>query len=330
MTDETTTKTRAIFAALTCLALTACGDDEAGTGSLSVLLEPEDTITAGIEAGDQGESIADGWSVSFDKYIVTIGDIDVHFATDESVGAEAGEVFSVDLAQIETSGLALWSLDGLREGRWEISFATPGAGHGAARHESVADSDFEDMVASDWTYFIDGRLSKADGESCPPAALATVGSQLPTGNSSGDNDCYSAPELRFTFGAAAETLFGPCEIDELPGFAIAADQTQSVALTIHGDHLFFNGFPTGSEGGVMRLAQWWADCDLDLDGTVTAEELEAITLSDLPELDSERYQLGGSPIEIHNMYDYVVAQLKTQGHFQGEGECALDGAAHTH
>lgn len=101
-------------------------------------------------------------------------------------------------------------------------------------------------------------------------------------------------------------------------------------MTIHGDHLFFNGFPEGDEGGVMRLAQWLADCDLNLDGTVTQAELEAIDPAQLPELD-DRYQLGGSPITpIDDMYVYVTAQLKTQGHFQGEGECPVDGLAHEH
>jgi len=30
------------------------------------------------------------------------------------------------------------------------------------------------------------------------------------------------------------------------------------------------------------------------------------------------------------MYEYVRAQLKTQGHYQGEGECPVDGVAHAH
>jgi hypothetical protein len=30
------------------------------------------------------------------------------------------------------------------------------------------------------------------------------------------------------------------------------------------------------------------------------------------------------------MYDYVIGQLKTQGHFQGEGECPVDGVEHDH
>jgi hypothetical protein len=319
------------MAALLSSFVVGCGDDSSvGKGSLSVLLEPEDTIVGGIESGDSGETIQDGWAVAFEKYIVTIGHVDVHLATDESIDAEADDIFAVDLTRIDSSGLELWTLDGLQEGRWQLSYETAGAVHGAVPHESVSMADFDSMVESDFTYLIDGTLTKSDGQSCPPSALASVGDREPNGEKSGDNDCYDAPEVRFAFGAPAETLFGRCGIDGVPGFAITADQTESVALTIHGDHIFFNGFPTGSEGGVMRLAQWLADCDLDLDGTVTQEELEAITPAELHELDPQRYQLGGATITIETMYDYVGAQLKTQGHFRGEGECAVDGAEHAH
>jgi hypothetical protein len=90
--------------------------------------------------------------------------------------------------------------------------------------------------------------------------------------------------------------------------------------------LFFNGFPEAEESSVLRLAQWLADCDLDLDGRVTVDELGRIHPDELWELDPERYQLGGSPLTpLDTMLDYVTAQLKTQGHFQGEGECGIDG-----
>jgi hypothetical protein len=322
-----------LLAALLSSAAVGCSRDDdavAGKGSLSVFVEAEDTITKGIKAGSTGEAIQDGWSVSFDRFIVTIGEIDVHLSTDESVDAEAHEAYAVDLTGVEESGLGLWELDGLQEGRWELHYATPGAVHGALRHKSVSEADFNEMVDADFTYLIDGTMSKANGQSCPPAALASVGTRKPNGETSGGNDCYDAPQVRFNFGARAETIYGPCELDEVPGFAIIAEQTESIALTIHGDHLFFNGFPEGSEGGVMRLAQWLADCDLDLDGVVTRAELEAITPAELPELDAERYQLGGAPIELTTMYDYAIAQLKTQGHFRGEGECAVDGAEHEH
>lgn len=310
--------------ALGCAALAGCAsEDDAGTGSLSVLLEPEGTIIDGIEAGDGAEDMRDGWSVAFERYIVTVGDIDVHSSTDPNVAAEAKQVFSVDLKQIDAAGAELWRLDGLREGRWEFDYSTPSARQDATRHDSVSKAEFEDMVDHGFTYVIEGAISNPDGRSCPPATLAAVGDRQPSGAPSGENDCYDAATVRFSFGAPAETRYGPCVIDDVPGFAVSAHQTQVVAVTIHGDHLFFNGFPEGSEGGVRRLAQWLADCDLDLDGTVTRAELEAIAPSDLPELDPERYQLGGAPLELKTMYDYVTAQLKTQGHFQGEGECPL-------
>jgi hypothetical protein len=295
-----------------------------------VLLEAEEVIVDGLAAGDGPDDVADGWAVAFDRYIVTVGHVDVQLSTDEGVSAEADDAFVVDLTRVPGAGLPLWSMEGLREGRWELHYATPGAGDGSTRHDSVSEADYDELVASDWTYLIDGVLSKSDGQSCPPAALAAPGGATPNGNTSGGNDCYDAPSVRFTFGATAETTFGPCEIDGVPGFSITAGSTRTVALTIHGDHLFFNGFPEGAEGGVTRVAQWLADSDLDVDGTVTAAELEAIVPSALPEID-ERFQLGGSPITpLDSMLEYVVAQLKTQGHFQGEGECPLDGVAHDH
>lgn len=313
-------------------ALAACSDadDDAGSGTLSVLLEPEDVIVNGLEAGDGADDIRDGWSVSFDKYLLAIGHIDAHLASDDGVTAEDASVYAVDLTQLPTAGLALWKLRDLRKGRWEFFFEQAGAKDGAERHDNVEADDFAEMMDNDYTYLIYGSLTHPQGQSCPPAEIAEPGDKKPNGSKSGDNPCYSASEVRFELGAEAATTFGPCETDGVPGFSIAADSQQTVSVTIHGDHLFFNGFPEGGEGGVMRLGQWLADCDLDLDGTVTRAELEEITPAQLPELD-ERFQLGGSPISpLRNMYDYVRSQLKTQGHMNGEGECPIDGVAHEH
>jgi hypothetical protein len=322
---------RGCFGLLLLCGSAACsGEEVEGTGSLSVLLEAEDVIIDGLDPGDEAENIRDGWSVRFDKFIATIGDIDVHFATDQAIEAEGEDVFVIDLTELPAGGTPLWRLDDLRAGRWEFHYGTPGAAHASTRHDSVAQADYDEMVDNDWTYLLDGSIENADGQACPPAALASTSHATPNGNMSGGNPCFDASSVRFQFGATAETSFGPCEIDGVPGFAVASGSEQTVAITIHGDHPFFNGFPESNEGGVMRLAQWLADCDLDLDGTVTRAELEAITPSMLPELD-ERYQLGGSPITpLTNMYEYLVGQLKTQGHFEGEGECPWDGTVHAH
>jgi hypothetical protein len=311
------------------VALTGCGGD-AGAGSLTALLEAEDVIVDGIEAGEGAENIRDGWSVTFDRYIAVVGALDLHLSTNEDVDVEAPEVFAVDIVQVPAAGLGLWQLDGLSAGRLEFYYSTPGASDGALRHSSVSEADFAEMVANDWTYLIDGTLRSSTGQSCPPAALAAPGARVPNGNVSGVSPCYDAAAVRFVVGANAETFYGPCEVDDVPGVAVTANGSTTVAMTLHGDHIFFNGFPEGAEGGVTRLAQWLADCDLNLDGTVTEDELQAIAPAQLAELD-DRFQLGGSPITpLDTMYTYFLAQLKTQGHFQGEGECPVDGAEHAH
>lgn len=320
-----------IAALFSMVTFAGCTADSVGRGDLRVLVEAEDVIIDGLEPGDGVENVQDGWAVSFEQYIVALGHIDVHLSTDASVSAEADEVHVIDLSAISASGESLWSLSDLEEGRWEFNYATLGAGDDATKHASVTDEDFERMAADDLTYLIRGTIEQTGGKSCPPASLATPpGGAVADGSNAAGDPCYAAPLVMFEFAAQAETRFGPCEVDEVPGFGVAAGSETSVAITIHGDHLFFNGFPEGGEGGVVRLAQWLADCDLDLDGNVTQAELEAISPSDLVEID-DRYQLGGSPITpLDSMWDYVRAQLKTQGHFQGEGECPIDGVGHDH
>lgn len=289
------------------------GDFSTDVGSLNVLLEAEDTITDGLQAGSEVENIEDGWSVTFAKYIAVVGGIDVHLATDEQVEAEASEFFAVDLTTVPENGLPLWTLPGLQAGDWAFNYALGGAaGEGVERHQSVSEEDFALMQTGDLTYLIEGTMTKEGGESCAPAA----------------DPCQANATIGFRFAEQAKTVFGPCEFDGQAGFTMPEGSSQNVGATLHGDHVFFNGFPEGDEGGVTRLAQWVADSDTNVDGTVTAEELEALTPADMPAMAD--YELGGAPITIDTLHDYVVAQLKTQGHYQGEGACAVDGVAHSH
>ncbi len=297
----------------------------AGNADLSILLEVEDTIVDGVAAGDGDEDIADGWSVSFDRYLAAIGDVQLSGIPDASAQASDTQVFVVDLTQVSQAGLPLWSIDELASGDWNIEYRTPGAsGNDVQAHSSVETADFTEMQDDDLTYLIEGSMSQSNGESCPPAGLIPNGIEVASnGNQNADgDDCYDNATISFRLGVPAATTFGPCEAEEdaEPGFNMPASGSQSVALTIHGDHIFFNGFPEGDEGGITRLAQWLADCDLNLDGEVTQAELEQIAPADLAELD-DRYQFGGATITLNTMWDYVIAQLRTQGHFQGEGEC---------
>jgi hypothetical protein len=300
----------------------ACSDDGAGQAKLAVRIDAEDVIVDGLPAGEDSVQVADGWQVDFDRYLVTVGKVELRLSTDHAVRSSAGDVFIVDLTRVPSGGLELWTLADLQAGRWEFHYRTPRAPANARRHRSVDTDVFERMVDERWTYWVSGSLRNADGRSCPPQSLATPQGAEPNGENLAGDDCYAAPVVQFDLGAAAETHFGPCEVDGLSGVAVTEGATQSVSITIHGDHLFFNGFPEGDEGSTRRLAQWLADCDLDLDGRVTTDELGQISPDVLAEFDT-RFALGGSPITpLDSMLTYVAAQLKTQGHYQGEGECA--------
>ncbi len=325
---KTATKhTLARLAALLPFAAACSSVDAGGAGMLRVVVEAEDTITAGIAAGSGEEEIQDGWSVGFDKYIAVLGDIDIALGSDQAAGAEDARVFAVDLSRAPSEGFALWSFEQLEEGRYEFAYALA-TGQEATRHESVDPADFIRLVDEDLSYLIAGILQKSDGTSCPPRAFAAPGERVAVGKNDSGDDCYANPSIAFEIAVAAPTTFGPCQIDGLSGVVIAPDKTKTSTITIHGDHLFFNGFPENSEGGVVRRAQWLADSDLDLNGTVGEDELKALEPSDLETL--AQVQLGGSPLAIDSVWTYLAAQLKTQGHYQGEGECVVDGAPSDH
>jgi hypothetical protein len=302
-----------------------------------VLVEAEDFVTQGLSAGEGVEQIQDGWSVEFDQYLVALGHITFTRSSSEveaegvfNAESSAPHAYVVNLKAIPTSGLELWRAEGMRAARWDVSYETPLASEGAVAGPSVSAEDAAKMNDEGLTYLISGELTQTGGLSCPPSELATPPEGLVSTeqNEVGDS-CYPAETVRFEVSADAETVYGPCELDGVPGVAVPSGGEATVALTLHVDHLFFNGFPEGAEGGISRRAQWLANSDLNLDGVVTMEELAAISPDRL--LDPALFQLGGSPLTpLDNLSTYVRAQLKTQGHYQGEGECAADGITHNH
>jgi len=290
-------------------------------GEVSLLLEPEAAIIDGIPAGPGAEELQDGWSVTFSKYIMSLGPVELRSRSGEARAFDSAR-WAVDLRRLPARGSALWEISGLEEGRWDVHFATEASGY--ERHDTVSVSDFEALVAGGLTHIVSGTLEHPSGVSCPPASVKAIPSGAePVGQNAASDDCYARSRLTFSIQLRAEVTYGPCSIDGLPGVAAVAEQLATAAISMHGDHLFFGGFPEGSEGEVRRYAQWLADSDLNLDGSVTGAELEQIQPAMLAEFD-ERFPLGGSPLRpIDNLLTYVASQLSTQGHFAGEGECSV-------
>lgn len=263
----------------------ACGDGEGGSGSLRVQLSAEESITSGLASGADPEQTRD-CAVAYDKYLVAIGRVKLARGG-EMRGSDA--VYVADLKQVGTQGPEIASFPDLPSGQWErFEYETPAAAAGALPLGTLAPGDLDVMVAKGLTYWIEGSVS------CPERSV------------------------RFTFQVAVPTRYYECESDGEPGVAVGGGGASTALLTLHGDHLWFDALPNGSEGTVMRRAGWILKADADGDGRVVTEDLSAVRAEEaFPS--ALGYNLGGASIS--NALDFVRAQLGTQGHLNGEGEC---------
>jgi hypothetical protein len=298
------------LALLVSLLAIGCGPGGSGaTGDVQFFLEAEDTITEGLVPGTEEENVVDGWTVSYSQFLVAIGDVELGRSADASATQRDPDVLVIDLATLPASGTELTRFDDLAAVRWDrLGYSTPAATADAIRDPSVSAADFDAMVAGGCSYLISGTVSSPTGQSCPPGGA-----------------CAPATQIEFSFCIPAPIAFESCQSsDGMPGISVTAGGTTSGAFTIHGDHLWFNAFPTGGEGTIERRAQWIADADTNQDGTVTQAELEAIDAAQLF-TSARHYSLAGAPagIIVDTAWDFVIAQATTQGHFQGEGECTF-------
>lgn len=264
----------------------ACGDDGDGRGQLQVRVQAEASITEGLTAGS-GEDDID-YGVTFTKYLVAIGKVGLGRSGQGE--RRDDRVFVVDMLKVGEQGLDLLELSDLQSGRWEqLSYETPIPAAGAVALTGVAAADLQVMIDNQYTYWIEGTVA---------------GPQKP---------------VTFSFQVGVPAVFSECQTNARPGVAIPDGGRGSVNLTLHGDHLFFNGFLSGSEAAIKRSSKWLTEpgVDRDGDGHVETKELRMLPAEQvLPGVNT-----GGAPFPINDALDFVRAQLATQGHVNGEGEC---------
>ncbi len=274
--------------------LAGCGDEGAGgDGNLSVRIQAEDTIPGGLQAGDGDESITDGFDVDFSRYVISIGMVSMS-QLDGRNAQSSDAVAIADFTRLGSSAPELTSFMGIPTGQYtELGFETPVPGS-AAVNLNAEEADFDAMVSNGWSYLIDGTLTRVQ----------------------------DGAERRFVIEAAVPAVYTACAVEDLePGVNVGTGST--LEITMHGDHLFFNGFPE-EEGNIARQAQWlWDVEDVDEDDVITRVDLEAATDigSLFPSPPAGTYELTGGPLPINSAWDFVRAQLATQGHIFGEGEC---------
>ncbi|MEM7437907.1 MAG: hypothetical protein AAF436_22355 [Myxococcota bacterium] len=296
-------------------AAAGCGDDSSGTGAtgggtggtggtggstgdgnVTININPEDTITNGIEScagSDEEECISDGYSVSFSKYIITVGFVDMA-QVDGANPQMSNAVAVAEFTNLSEAGSTLTEFNGIPIGQYtEFAYQTPLLTEDAENINGVSEDDLNNMRDNNLTYIIEGQITSDD---------------------TGDT-------LDFLIEANVESFYTGCgEEGGEAGINVSTSGTDQI--TMHGDHVFFNGFPA-DESGVQRLAEWmWLVDDTNSDGVLTQVDFEAAT--DLGTLyPSPPYSdLNAGPAgTLTNAWDFVRSQLGTQGHLNGEGEC---------
>ncbi|MCL2725667.1 MAG: hypothetical protein FWD69_14645 [Polyangiaceae bacterium] len=279
------------FLALPLSLALACSKED--KGDLQIFVVPEDTITQGLQPGTDMENVQDGWTITYDRFLVAIGNFR---ATRTDTGASIGDstVHILDLRNAPTSGYVTNTFSNIDAVRWDkFGFDMPNAKPGDTGLSPTRQEDVDFMVQNGFSVYFEGAGQK-DGKT-----------------------------IRFKWGFSAGTSFSDCASpDGLAGFAVPASGTIQIKPTIHGDHWFFDNVTQGVEI-TTRLAQWLEICDADQNGDLTIAELKACDVTDaLPQppydLTSVRDQDGDGFISV---FDYVDSQVRTIGEFQGDGEC---------
>jgi hypothetical protein len=283
----------ALFALSLTLAAFAPACEGAGKGTVQIFVVPEDTITQGLDPGTDMESVQDGWTIRYSRFLVTIGNFRA-MRTDTHATMGDSTIFILDLRNAPTSGYVTHTFTHVDAVRWDkFGFDMPNAKPGNQGLGPTRQEDVDFMIQNGFSIYFEGSGQKGD------------------------------TTMTFKWGFAAGTSFSDCASpDGLAGFAVPASGTIQIKPTIHGDHEFFDNVTQGVEI-TTRLAQWLEICDADQNEDLTLAELKAcdVTVA-LPEppydLTSIRDEDGDGLITV---FDYVVSEMRTIGHYQGDGEC---------
>lgn len=273
---------RALPLLLVCL---GCGDGATpvGKGKASFTTWGE----AYVETGIPEAAFADGWSVKFSKFLLTVRDVTVAKADGTVVGKmDRPRIFDHVRPGVKAV-VAFAGLDALAYPR--VSYQIGPVDGSAELGDGVTASDRDDLVKN-------GASLHVVGEATNGAATKTFDWYFPVA-----------------------TLYRECKAErdgkETDGVVVTNGGDDVNQLTVHGDHLFYDDL--ASKDARLRF-QSLADADVDGDGRVTLAELRGVKLASIPK---EKGTYGTGAASIDDLGAFVAALSRTVGHYRGEGEC---------
>jgi hypothetical protein len=260
------------------LLVSACAGEESGT--LTATVYGEEFIEEGLPA----DVFADGWSVSFDTFFVSIGNV---AGKPGEGGTEVGDpsFHVVDLAQASSGeGVELASFDA-PPGRYD-HYGYQLKSDAVATGLNVDAADVTAMKAAGYSLWVRGSATKA------------------------------GTTKTFDWGFTMKLTYAHCDL----GASIDGNELTAQA-TIHADHLFYDDAVSEEPNVAFQLI---ADADGagggTADGAITLAELAAVDIRGQTryQVGSIKDPAGNT---ITNLRQYVEHQVVTVGHINGEGHC---------
>ncbi len=240
-----------------------------------------------IETGIPKTAFADGWSVKYSKFLLTLREVTVARADGTVVGKMAKPKIFDHVKPGVKAVASFADLDALAYPK--VSYQIGPVDGAADLADGVTAADRDDLVKN--------------GASLHVVGEATNGAVTKT----------------FDWYFPVATLYQECKAErdgkETDGVVVTNGGDDVNQLTVHGDHLFYDDL--ASKDAKLRF-QNIADADKDGDGKVTLAELGAVKLASIPK-EKGTYGTGASSID--DLGAFVAALSRTVGHYRGEGEC---------
>jgi hypothetical protein len=276
------------------LAASACSSSDptgsGGEGTLSFTTWGEEYIEQEIpvDPGDNSGFI-DGWTVSYEKFLVNFQNIKVADAAGKVAATMDGSL----LVDNKVEGVkSLIDFPDVAAKSWNrVSYEIAPVSASTELGDSATSADKQLMIDGGFSLYV--------------AATASKGSE----------------EKHFAWGFAIGTRYNECHSEQdgkdEAGVVVTNNSTVEVQLTTHGDHLYYDRLQASPDPAVQTSLRFdaIAAADADEDGEVTLEELTATPL------DVRLYDPSG--LGAATLGAFVTSLARTVGHFRGEGECTV-------
>jgi hypothetical protein len=274
--------------------LTACADSAAGSGRLKISISGEEASLAGYPVGSGDDEIAfsDGWTLEFEKILISLDAFELESADGDSAGVESGPV----IADLHKGMPELWSFDDVPAQRWDrVGYRYVVPSDRSRKANDIDQDALERMIDEGYSFYVEGVAKKGDRE------------------------------IPIEWGFAFELELTRCENgrDGTDGIVVAENKLNEAEVTVHLDHLFFDSFAVDD----AELCFDAMAAVAPEDGPLTLDDLaKQNNLSAPKDADGELLDLVYDPGSTFNpvpktLKDFVIGAASTTGHWNGEGHC---------